>query len=172
MNGSPDSDDLDEFDAFFDDRRLLRLPAVWLHRKRLAHRPVERSDLAIGVALFGLSLAALVAMRATSLEGQNEIAGSLWFGPAQLGAIASVAIASAVRPFAGRSLLWTTFVIGPWVVMMLIEGYVLFDPLRGAWLGTVYVVLLTGVAAACWVSGAVAAHLPRLHRTQRRGDAH
>lgn len=167
VNDGANPDDLDEFNAFFDDRRLLpanQVRRIGSHRRRLAHRPVERSDYAIGVALFVLSLAGIAAMRATSVEVQHEISGSPWFGAAQLGALASVAVASAVRPFAGRPMQWTTVIVGPWVATILIEGLVLFDPYRGAWLGAVYLVALTGVAATCWVSGIVAAHLQQRHR--------
>lgn len=161
MNAHPGPGD-DEFDSFFDDRRIfatMRPPGMSSDRLPLPARRAEASDLAIGVVLAVLSAAALVVMRSTSGEIQNEIAGSRWFGPALFGAIAAVALASVWRPYAGRAWQWTVVVVGPWMVMILVEGWVLFDPHRGAWLGAVYLAPLTASAAACWLSGSVAAHL-------------
>ena len=160
MSAGPDLGD-DEFDSFFDDRRIFatsRTREASSRRLQLPARRAEPSDLAIGVVLAGLSAAALVIMRSTSPAIQHEIAGSRWFGPAQLGAIAAVTLASVLRPYGGRVMQWTVLVVAPWMAMILIEGWVLFDPYRSAWLGAMSLVPLAACAAACWIAGSVAAH--------------
>lgn len=157
----------DEFAEFFDDRRLVR-------GVRGAGVPTAgRADVAVGAALFVLSVAAAWAMRATADDlFQSEIDTSplhpwLWV----LAPVAGAA-ASASRPGGVRPAVWAALLVGPWVGLTAVEGLVLVDPWRGApsWTGSaLWLVLLGAVTWFVGVSVSVAVLSRRDSRDEREG---
>lgn len=171
MDSRGDDAEADHFDEFFDDRLLFRPsgttsgsrpprsrpPYLRPARSRLPARPVDRVDRFVALSLVLVSVAGAALMRSSSHGLQDEILESPLFPWTWLLSPALCLAASLARPFESRPLWWVLCLFGPWVAVVAVEGFVLFDPFRGASFWGWYAMVLVAQGALCWLVGGVAA---------------